>query len=329
MTAPLHARPRLGRLVGVAAVMMMISALLGACAITYDPTPVPVIATSTSTSPSAAASAATCSNATASYTPGTLPAADSLPSGSTMAAIRKRGRLVAGISADTYLMGSRNPITGQIEGFDIDMVNMVAAAIFGTAKGHVQFRVITAADRISVLTDSDVDIVVRNMTITCDRWKQIAFSAEYYGSGQKLLVSRDSTIASYEDLAGKRVCAPTGTTNIAKIAEVAPKATVVGVANHTACLALFQQGKVDAITGDDTVLAGLAAQDPYAKVVGKAFTSEPYGIGVNAGHVDFVRFINAALAHMESSGAWKKSYNTWLGPSLGMNATPPKPVYGR
>lgn len=91
----------------------------------------------------------------------------------------------------------------------------------------------------------------------------------------------------------------------------------------------FQQGQTDAITGDDTVLAGLATQDPYAKVVGDPFTSEPYGIGAPAGSTDLVRYVNAVLAQTISDGSWKASYNRWLAPALGPAPTPPTPVYGR
>ena len=91
----------------------------------------------------------------------------------------------------------------------------------------------------------------------------------------------------------------------------------------------FQQGQADAITGDDTVLAGLAAQDPYAKVVGDAFTSEPYGIGVQQDKRDLVRYVNAVLAQAKSDGDWKASYNHWLAPALGPAPAPPTAVYGR
>ena len=104
----------------------------------------------------------------------------------------------------------------------------------------------------------------------------------------------------------------------------------VGADTHTGCLVLFQQGAVDAITGDDTVLAGLAAQDPYADVVqAPAFTAEPYGLGVNEENVDFVRFVNGVLEEMKADGRWTKSYNTWLADSLGKAPAPPQPVYGR
>ena len=93
---------------------------------------------------------------------------------------------------------------------------------------------------------------------------------------------------------------------------------------------LFQQGQVDAITGDDTVLAGLAAQDPYAVVPDqKAFTEEPYGLGMNADDVDLVRFVNARLAQMRGNGEWEAIYDRWLAEPLGPAPAPPKAVYGR
>ena len=270
---------------------------------------------------------------TRSYEPqGPLPSPGDLPAGSTMAEIRERGRLVAGVSADTYLLASNNPFTGQIEGFDIDMVEQVARAIFGDPKAY-ELKVITAAERLTSLEDRSVDIVVRNMTINCVRWQDIAFSAEYYRSGQKILVRQDLAdegVDSVDDLAGVTVCAPTGTSSLDNIERLAPDADLEPAVNHTGCLALFQQGAVDAITGDDTVLAGLAAQDPYAVVPKQdAFTEEPYGIGVNADDVDLVRFVNGVLERMRADGSWQASYDRWLAPTLGKGGRQPAPVYGR
>jgi polar amino acid transport system substrate-binding protein len=305
--------------------------LLSACALfSYDPTPLPSAAPTTQPSSGSTTAPATCDNALASYAPdGDLPKPSDLPKGSTMAKIKDRGRLIAGVSADTYLLGSRNPLSGKVEGFDIDMVKAVAKAIFGDENAY-QLKVITAAQRIPALQNGDVDIVARNMSITCDRWKQIAFSTEYYRSGQKILVRKGSKATALADLSGQKVCAPRGTSSMDNLVRLAPKAVAVGADNHTGCLALFQQGQVDAITGDDTVLAGLAAQDPYAVVPDqKAFTVEAYGLGVNAKQVDLVRFINAKLAQMRSDGEWTTIYNRWLRGPLGPAPDPPKAVYGR
>lgn len=305
-------------------------ALLAACSGAPADTPVP---TRTPT-PSATANppaAQSCSNRLQSYAPlAPQPQPGAMPAGSTMAAIAERGRLIAGVSADSYLLGSRNPLTGAVEGFDIDMVNAVARAILGP-KARVELKVITAGQRLPVLKDREVDIVVRNMTITCDRWKEIAFSAEYYKAGQKLLVRRGSGITGMGDLAGRRVCAPAGTTSMDNLIRLAPKAVPVPARNHTGCLVALQQGEADAITGDDTVLAGLAAQDPYAEVLdGRAVTEEPYGIGVNAGQVDLVRFVNGVLERMRADGSWQRSFDRWLAPTLGAEAgVQPRPQYGR
>jgi polar amino acid transport system substrate-binding protein len=306
------------------ATVASVTALSACTAFSYTPTPLP--AASPTPRPSTSSSAArptSCSDPLASYAP------SAAAQGSTLAKIRERGRLVAGVSADTYLLGSRNPLSGQIEGFDIDMVKAVAEAILGDEDLY-QLKVITAAQRIPALEKGEVDIVARNMTITCDRWEQIAFSSEYYRSGQKILVRKGSKTKSISDLGGQKVCAPKGTSSMDNLIKTAPKAIPVAADNHTGCLALFQQGEVAAITGDDTVLAGLAAQDPYAVVPAqKAFTAEPYGLGFNKDDVDLVRFVNARLAQMRTDGEWTRIYNRWLREALGPAPEPPTAVYGR
>ena len=248
-------------------------------------------------------------------------------SGSTMAAIREHGALKVGVSADTLLMGSRDPFTGDIEGFDIDVARQIADAILGDPD-KIEFRVITSGDRETVLAEHQVDVVTRAFTINCDRWENIAFSAEYYHAGQKLLVPSTSKVAGIDDLEGQRVCAPEGTTTLERLGEW-EGVEAVPAATHTTCLVLFQQGEVDAITGDDTVLAGFAAQDPYAKVVGDAVSDEPYGVGIPADQPDMVRFVNGVLEDMIAGGQWEESYDRWLGDALGPAPAAPEPVYGR
>lgn len=304
-------------------------AALAACtSFGYEPTPLPQSSASATASPSATATTAadTCNSALESYTP---PAAvpTNLSRYPTVHKIRRRGRLIVGGSATSLLLAARNPISGRIEGFDVDLARQVAKAIFGDPD-KIQRRVVTNADRIPVLQNGSVDLIISAMTINCARWQQIAFSAEYYRAGQKLLVQRGSKATSLDDLGGQLVCAPAGSTSLDKL-KTFPDVKVVTAATQTDCLVKFQQGQTDAITGDDTVLAGLAAQDPYAKVVGDPFTSEPYGIGAPAGSKDLVRYVNAVLAKTISDGSWKASYNRWLAPVLGPVPTPPTPVYGR
>ncbi len=313
--------------------ILMLLIVFSACSLLpYASTPLPTPPPASTPSAAPAPSGPACDNTTALAVlrPGRRAAAGGADAGRLdHGEDPQRGRLIAGVSADTYLLGSRNPFNGRIEGFDIDLVKAVAKAIFGNENAY-ELRVITAAQRIPLLQEGSIDIVARNMTINCTRWQQIAFSSEYYRSGQKILVRRGAKATTVEALAGQRVCAPNGTSSFDNLKKQSPKAIAVGADSHTGCLVLFQEGEVDAITGDDTVLAGLAAQDPYAVVPEQqAFTAEPYGIGVNSRQVDLVRFINARLAEMRANGEWTAIYNRWLRSALGPAPTPPRAEYGR
>ncbi len=290
----------------------------------------PAPSSSAAPSPSATPSRPGCNDKdttrVASYAPdGPLPAPGDLPAGTTTAAIKKRGKIIVGVSADNLLFGFRDPITGQLEGFDIDMVNAVAAAIFGDAKGHVDYVVENFSQRIPDLLAGRVDLVADVMTINCARWSQIAFSTEYFHAGQQVLVRKDAPYQSIEDLAGKKVCAAKGSSGQANLAKF-PKVKAEIVANISDCMVLFQQGAVDGLISDNTVLSGFERQDPYARIAGRQLTDEPYGLGIPAKNVDFVKFVNAKLAQMRTNGDWASIYRKWL---PGKVPSPPAAVYGR
>jgi polar amino acid transport system substrate-binding protein len=232
--------------------------------------------------------------------------------GSFVATIKARGYLIAGVDQSTYHFGFFNPLDGKTEGFDIDMINAVARAIFGHADAStVHVKAISDAQRIGAVTSGDVDIVAHTMTITCGRLQQVDFSSVYFDAGQRVLVQSDSTAQSIADLKGQPVCATEGSTSIKNITSSGAKG--VGVTYWTDCLVLLQQGDVAAVSTDDSILAGLAAQDPFTKVVGPRFSDEPYGLAISKQHPDFVRFVNAVLDQLRSSGQWAASYAHWVG----------------
>ncbi|MFL6123033.1 glutamate ABC transporter substrate-binding protein [Actinophytocola sp.] len=262
----------------------------------------------------------------ASYRPqGPLPPEGQMPNDTTMQRIQERGQLVAGVDQNTFLFGFRNPATGALEGFDIDRVREIAKAIFGDPN-KVQFKVVTSAGRLDVLEKDQVDVVVRTFTANCERWQKINFSSTYYIAGQRLLVDRTSNVTSLDQLGGKKVCAAKGSTSITTIKQNPAKLVPVQVDNWTDCLIMLQQGQVSAVSTDDTILAGMVAQDPNVKLVGDRFTDEPYGIGIPKKNTDMVRFVNAVLEKSIADGSWASSYDRWLGSSMGGQA-PPQPAY--
>jgi len=267
-----------------------------------------------------------CGDREASLRPGPLPAPGAMPPGSTMAAIAERGRLIVGVDQNTNLFGTRNPSTGQLEGFDIAVAGEIARAIFGDPN-RIDPRVVEAGHREAALQSGEVDVVVRTYSITCDRKDKVAFSTTYFNANQKILAVKGSGIDSAAALAGKRVCAVTGTTSLKALLALESRPTVFAVTSWTDCLVMLQQGQVDAISTDDAVLDGLKEQDPNVEVVGESIAVEPYGIGIKKENEDLVRFVNGVLDEMRADGTWQRLYDTWLERSLGPSSGPPTARY--
>lgn len=239
--------------------------------------------------------------------------------------IRARGRLIVGLDIGSNLFSFRDPITGEITGFDVDIAGEVARDIFGSPS-HVEYRILSAAERITALQTSQVDVVVKTMTITCERRKLVNFSTVYLDANQRILAARDSTISRVSDLSGKRVCVARGTTSLRRIREIAPPPVIVSVVNWADCLVALQQRQIDAVSTDDSILAGLVEEDPYLHIVGPNMANQPYGIGINLDNTGLVRFVNGTLERIRSDGTWNTLYRKWLS-VLGPAPVPPQPRY--
>ncbi len=260
---------------------------------------------------SSAGPAQTCDPRASLRPAGSLPAPGQMPAGSTMARIQQSGLLRVGVDQNTFLFGYRNPATGQIEGFDIDVAREIAKAIFGTPE-RIRLIAITSAQRIPYVQENKVDLVADTMTINCARLQLVNFSSVYYEAGQRVLVNKGSTARGIDDLGGKKVCAAAGSTSIQNIAARPSKPIPVSVLDWTDCVVLLQQGQVDAISTDDTILAGMAEQDPNLQLVGPKFTEEPYGMAISKDSPDLVRFVNGVLERMRRDGTLRAINERWL-----------------
>lgn len=244
--------------------------------------------------------------------------------------IKARGRLIVGLDQGSNLFSFRDPRTGRLTGFDVDLAREITRDIFGN-DAQVEFRSLTSANRIEALQTHQVDVVIRSMSITCERRELVTFSSPYYQAFQRVAAVRGSGIEEIADLEGKRVCVAEGTTSASRMWAELDRITVLSVNTWADCLVAIQQNQVDAITTDDAILAGITAQDPYLELVGPQLTSEPYGVGIALSTPDnntdgLVRQVNSTLERIRADGTWNRMYSTWLsglGPSPGM----PAPVY--
>jgi polar amino acid transport system substrate-binding protein len=244
-----------------------------------------------------------------SLAPSAVPPPGRMPPGSYMQRIRERGTLVVGVDQNTLRLGYFNPRTKEMKGFDIDLVRALARAIFGTSRDRIVFKAISTAQRESVIEFEEVDIVASAFSITCKRLQNMYFSSVYYRAQQRLLVPEDSPYHSLSDLRNEEVCATKRSTSLDNL-----KGT--GVVRHPVelrpdCLVELQEGRVAAITADDSILFGFKEQDPQTKIVGGCINVERYGMAINRRHPEFVRFVNGVLERLGRAGL-ERIRRRWL-----------------
>jgi putative glutamine transport system substrate-binding protein len=258
-----------------------------------------------------------------------IAAATTLPvrADSTLDGIKARGTLKIGVKYDSPPFGVLDPVTNTVKGFDIDIAHALAKAILGDPN-KIQFVQVTSANRIPLVQNGDIDMFIATATITPARLQQIDFSNVYYVAGESLLVKKSSPIKSYKDLGGHSVCTTAGSTEDTTIRKIAPAATVQTFDSYADCFQALKNGRIDAMTTDNTILVGYMAQDPAdLQLVGGLLSFEPYGIGMAKGNATLEKAVNGALAGLFKNG-YDKINQTWIGTplppdvksSLGMDA---------
>ena len=231
---------------------------------------------------------------------------------SALETIKANDKIVWGVKNDTKLFGLKNPSTGEVEGFDIDIAKEITAIILGDAS-KVEFKEVTSKTRIPLLNNGEIDAIVATMTISEERKKEVDFSDVYFEAGQSLLVKKGSPIKSIEDLdASTKVIAVKGSTSAQNIREKAPDAQVLEFENYAEAFTALKAGQGDTLTTDDSILYGMASEDSNYELVGGQFTEEPYGIAMKKGSDDLVKAVNDALAELKENGKYDEIYKKWI-----------------
>ncbi|TQJ56170.1 glutamate ABC transporter substrate-binding protein [Streptomyces sp. NBC_00080] len=236
------------------------------------------------------------------------------------------GKIKVGIKYDQPGLGLKKP-DGSFAGFDVDVATYVAKQL-GYEPDQIEFVETKSADRENALARGDVKFIAATYSINDERKQKVDFAGPYLLAHQDLLVKSDSKIAKGDDLNGKNLCSVTGSTSAQNVQKsIAPKANLKEVSSYSECIAGLQNGSVDAVTTDDSILAGFASQDQYKgkfKLAGLKLSNENYGVGVKKGDSATVDKINKALEQMVSDGAWQKAVDANFGPAGYKNEPAPK-----
>ncbi|MFD4034958.1 glutamate ABC transporter substrate-binding protein [Streptomyces sp. NPDC058637] len=238
-------------------------------------------------------------------------------------------KITIGIKIDQPGLGLKTP-DGKFAGFDVDVATYVAKELGFDAK-NINFVETKSADRETAIERGDVKFIAATYSINDERLQKVDFAGPYLLAHQDVLVrADDDSIKSPEDLNDKKLCSVTGSTSAKNVKEkLAPKAQLQNYGGYSECLTGLENKAIDALTTDDSILAGYAAQDAHKgkfKLAGFKMTNENYGIGLKKGDADLKKKIDAALTKMVSDGAWDKAVEANFGPAGYKNE--PAPAIG-
>jgi glutamate transport system substrate-binding protein len=224
--------------------------------------------------------------------------------------------LKVGIKFDQPGLGLKQG--SEFTGMDVDVAKFIGKEL-GVDAADIEFIQAPSAQRETLIETGQVDMVVATYSITDARKEKVAFAGPYFVAGQDLLVRADDTsITGPDTLDGKKLCSVTGSTSAQKVKDTVPGVNLQEFATYSECVAALASGAIDALTTDDTILAGYAAQDQYKgklKVVGQPFSEERYGIGLKKGDTAQCQKITDAINKMVTSGEWQKIVDANLGPA--------------
>ncbi|MET7646887.1 glutamate ABC transporter substrate-binding protein [Streptomyces sp. NPDC005426] len=236
-------------------------------------------------------------------------------------------KITIGIKIDQPGIGLKTP-DGKYTGFDVDVATYVAKEL-GYDAADITFKETKSADRETAIERGDVKFIAASYSINDKRLAKVDFAGPYLLAHQDILVRADDTsIKSPEDLNNKKLCSVTGSTSAQNVKDkLAPKAQLQEYGGYSECLTGLENKVIDALTTDDSILAGYASQDANKgkfKLAGFKMTNENYGIGLKKGDADLKKKINDALTKMVSDGSWKKAVDANFGPAGYKNEEAPK-----
>lgn len=225
-------------------------------------------------------------------------------------------KLRIGIKFDQPGLGLKKG--SEYSGFDVDVATYIAKEL-GVSEENIEWVQAPSPQRETLIQSGQVDFIVATYSITDSRKEKVSFAGPYFIAGQDLLVrSDDSSITGPDSLDGKKLCSVKGSTSAQKVKDTHPQVQLQEYNTYTECLPALATGGVDALTTDDTILAGYAAQEQYKgklKVVGSPFSEERYGIGLKKGDTQLCQQVTDAIKKMITESAWQKAIDDNLGPA--------------
>lgn len=227
--------------------------------------------------------------------------------------VKAKGSIVCGTQNASSPYGFQDPKTREYVGYDVDMCKAIAKEM-GLKLVH---KPLSTEARIPEVKMGRVDMVAGSMAYLPTRAKEVDFSLQYLQGNIGVLVKKDSGIKTLADLAGKKVCASSGSSSAAIASKVLTKSDVLTFQTISQCYLGLQNDKVAAMTAGDLVLLRFKNDSEKTSTPTELLSEPTYtehiGVVVNKGETDLKNAINVAIEKIDKSGELSQIYDKWMG----------------
>ena len=227
-------------------------------------------------------------------------------------AIKDRGVLKVGVKVDVLNFGYRDPKTGEIDGFEIDLARVIAKTILGN-KNKIELQGVTAKTRGPLLDNGEVDLVIATFTITEERKKSYNFSDPYFTDGVGLMVKKAAKIKSLKDLNGKKIGVAQSSTSKQAVQVEADKLGIkiefLEFATYPEIKAALDSGRVDCFSVDTSILSSYL--DKTTMLLPDRFSPQNYGVASKKGNDGLAAIVNQTINDLKKSGQLDKLIKKW------------------
>jgi len=221
------------------------------------------------------------------------------------ARIQKTGVLTVGTSPDYPPFESVDPATSKIVGFDIDLIDAVAAELGLTSK----FQPMGFDSIIIAVKNGQVNLGMSSFSVTEERQKSVDFTIPYYKNGSTVLTRTDSPVKTVKDLVGKRVAAQIGSTSAEAARKIeGAQAQIVDDANIA--VMMMKNGAVQGAVLD-VAIAENYAKKPEFTIFATPLSYEETAAIVRKGSPEFLDALNKAIKKLEADGTIAKIRTKW------------------
>ena len=227
-----------------------------------------------------------------------------------LAEIERRGKLIVAVKDNLPPLGFTDS-EGNLQGLEIDIARHLAQELLGSSEAII-FQPVTNQERLDLLLQGKVDLIIARMTATVPRSRLVDFSRYYYLDGTGL-ITKDTSLQNLKDITTQTVAVLNNSQTIAVVRNALPQAQLIGVDSYQEALSLLEAGTAIAFAADKSILTGWVQEYPQYRQLPERISGEALSIAMPKGlqYLDLQQQVNKAITTWQQSGWLQERLIYW------------------